>query len=70
MKSTDELRDDMVFFIWSFRNGFMRGHIASVAEVWDGDIPHFPKGCPAQAWSVAALVETEALIDDITNAKG
>lgn len=69
-KSSDELRDDIIFFIWSFRNGFMRGHIASVAEVWDGDIPHFPKGCPAQAWSVAALVEAEALIDAIKNAKG
>lgn len=69
-KTPDELREDIIFFIWSFRNGFMRGHIASVAEVWDGDIPHFPKGCPAQAWSVAALVEAEALIDAIKVSKG
>ncbi len=69
-KSPDELRDDIIFFIWSFRNGFMRGHIASIAEVWDGDLPHFPKGCPAQAWSVAAIVEAEALIDMIKSSKG
>ncbi len=27
--------------------------IGSIAEVFDGDAPHRPNGCPAQAWSVA-----------------
>ncbi len=27
----------------------------SIAEVFDGDPPHTPRGCPAQAWSVAEL---------------
>ncbi len=27
--------------------------IGSLAEVFDGDAPHRPNGCPAQAWSVA-----------------
>jgi glycogen debranching enzyme len=40
----------------------MKGHIASIAEVWDGDAPHFPKGAPAQAWSVAALYNVENYI--------
>ena len=48
--------------IEKFRNGYRKGHIASVAEVWDGDRPHFPKGCPAQAWSVAAVYHVERML--------
>ncbi|MCD4829611.1 MAG: amylo-alpha-1,6-glucosidase [Candidatus Cloacimonetes bacterium] len=48
--------------ICKFRNGYRKGHIASVAEVWDGDRPHFPKGCPAQAWSVAAIYHIERML--------
>jgi glycogen debranching enzyme len=43
----------------------MRGHIASIAEVWDGDMPHFPKGAPAQAWSVAALYNIETFLESL-----
>jgi len=49
-------------FIGCFRNSFMRGHIASIAELWDGDSPHFPKGAPAMALSVAALYNIETYI--------
>jgi glycogen debranching enzyme len=27
--------------------------LGQIAEVFDGDAPHTPRGCPAQAWSVA-----------------
>lgn len=27
--------------------------VGSIAEIFDGDPPHTPRGCPAQAWSVA-----------------
>ena len=27
--------------------------VGQVAEIFDGDPPHHPRGCPAQAWSVA-----------------
>jgi glycogen debranching enzyme len=30
--------------------------IGSVSEIFDGDPPHTPGGCPAQAWSVAELL--------------
>jgi len=30
--------------------------IGSVSEIFDGDPPHTPCGCPAQAWSVAELL--------------
>ena len=51
--------------ISKFRSGFMRGHIASVAQIWDGENPHFPKGAPAQAISVAALYNIESFIASI-----
>jgi predicted glycogen debranching enzyme len=62
-KTTSEMVNDLVKIVASLRNGFMKGHIRSVAEVWDGDKSHFPKGCPAQAWSVAALYRIEHLIN-------
>ncbi len=62
IKPLSEIKDELAQIITVFRNGFMRGHIASVAEVWDGDHPHFPKGAPAQAWSVAALYNIETFI--------
>ncbi|MDY0151083.1 MAG: amylo-alpha-1,6-glucosidase [Candidatus Cloacimonas sp.] len=61
-KSNAEIREALVSFIQTFRHSFMRGHIASVAEIYDGDSPHFPKGAPAQAWSVAALYNVEGYI--------
>lgn len=64
-KSEQELAESLGDFVQVLRNGFMRGHIASVAEVWDGENPHFPKGAPAQAWSVAALYNIESFIDSL-----
>lgn len=39
--------------------GGCRGHIA---EIFDGDAPQRPQGCPAQAWSVAELNRVLVLI--------
>ena len=30
--------------------------LGSVSEIFDGDPPHTPRGCPAQAWSVGELL--------------
>jgi len=64
-KPSQETASHIAYLIQKLRNGYMRGHIASVAEVWDGDKPHFPKGCPAQAWSVAALYSIENILLDL-----
>jgi glycogen debranching enzyme len=32
-----------------------RGCLGSIAEIYDGDEPREPRGCPAQAWSVAEI---------------
>ncbi|MBU4486069.1 MAG: amylo-alpha-1,6-glucosidase [Candidatus Delongbacteria bacterium] len=60
-----EIKSAIEMFTDKFKQGILKGHIASVAEVWDGDNPHFPKGCPAQAWSVAALIIAEHIFDKI-----
>jgi len=36
--------------------------IGQVSEVCDGDAPHRPDGCPAQAWSVAELLRLWMLV--------
>lgn len=30
--------------------------VGQVSEIFDADMPHHPRGCPAQAWSVAELI--------------
>jgi predicted glycogen debranching enzyme len=37
--------------------------IGSVSEVFDGDAPHRPGGCIAQAWSVAELIRLYTLLE-------
>jgi len=39
-----------------------------LAEVYDGDPPYRPGGCPAQAWSVAEVRRARRLIADSANA--
>lgn len=65
VKSDQEIIENLSNFIGCFRNGFMKGHIASIAEIWDGDLPHFPKGAPAMAMSVAALYNIETFITSL-----
>ena len=38
------------------------GCLGSISEIFDGDAPHKPKGCFAQAWSVAELIRAYQLI--------
>jgi predicted glycogen debranching enzyme len=36
--------------------------IGSISELFDGDAPHRPRGCPAQAWSVAEVLRVWRLL--------
>jgi glycogen debranching enzyme len=44
----------------------------SIAEIYDGDEPRSPKGCPAQAWSVAEVARVKASLErnDLMAASG
>jgi glycogen debranching enzyme len=37
-----------------------RGCIGSIAEIYDAEEPRRPRGCPAQAWSVAEIARARA----------
>ena len=37
----------------------------SIQEIFDGDLPHFPRGCINQAWSVAEILRS--WVEDIDN---
>ncbi|MHC4558826.1 MAG: amylo-alpha-1,6-glucosidase, partial [Planctomycetota bacterium] len=39
------------------------GCLGSISEIFDGDAPHKPRGCIAQAWSVAELIRAYHLIN-------
>jgi len=40
------------------------GCIGSISEIFDGDAPHKPRGCIAQAWSVGELLRAYELINN------
>lgn len=50
--------DEPVPFDWQPLLTHIRqqGCIGSVSEIFDGDVPHSPKGAYAQAWSVAEMI--------------
>lgn len=46
-----------------FKDHLRDACIGSISEIFDGDAPHFPRGCFAQAWSVAEVLR--AYIEDV-----
>jgi len=38
--------------------------LGQVSEIFDGDPPHTPRGCPAQAWSVACVLEAWVKLEE------
>lgn len=49
--------DEMLKGLTEHLKDKMLGH---VSEIFDGDAPHAPRGCPAQAWSIAELIRSLA----------
>jgi predicted glycogen debranching enzyme len=46
-----------------FADHLSEGCLGQVAEIFDGNVPQLPKGCAAQAWSVAELLR--AAVEDV-----
>jgi len=46
-------------FLRAFREHLTGAGVGQVSEIFDGDAPHTPRGCIAQAWSVAELLRCE-----------
>ena len=36
--------------------------LGHVSEIFDGDPPHTPRGCPFQAWSLAELLRLDRVV--------
>ncbi len=54
----DEVRRVIAPLIESLNSGCL----GQIAEVYDGDAPHRPAGCPAQAWSVAEVLRVLTML--------
>jgi glycogen debranching enzyme len=51
-----ESRNAAKQFIEGFRDHLADAGLGQVSEIFDADAPHGPRGCIAQAWSVAELL--------------
>ena len=51
-------------FIKPMSDHLQDGCIGNISEIFDGDIPFYPRGCFAQAWSVAEVLRVWALCTD------
>lgn len=43
--------------------------LGTVSEIFDGDPPHAPRGCIAQAWSVGEVLRAKRLVDSASAAR-
>jgi glycogen debranching enzyme len=55
---TDEARRRADHFLDPLRAHLWEAGLGQISEVFDGDAPHRPGGCFAQAWSVAEILRT------------
>jgi predicted glycogen debranching enzyme len=46
-------------YVQTFRQHLQEAGVGQISEIFDGDEPHAPRGCIAQAWSVAELLRCE-----------
>lgn len=56
--NTPEVRDRVDRFLQPLREHLWQAGLGQISEVFDGDSPHRPGGCFAQAWSVAEVLRT------------
>jgi len=52
-----------------FRHHLSEGMLGSISEIFDGEAPHAPKGCAAQAWSVAEVLRCYRKLEAIDRGK-
>jgi predicted glycogen debranching enzyme len=51
-----ERKDRITEIINGFRPHLSEAGLGQISEIFDAEWPHSPRGCPAQAWSVAELL--------------
>lgn len=55
-------RDARARFLAPFREHLRVAGLGHVSELFDGDAPHGPGGCPFQAWSLGELLRLERVV--------
>lgn len=61
--NTFEARRNAMNFILPFIDHMKDGGLGNISEIFDGNNPHYPRGCFAQAWSVAEILR--AAVEDV-----
>lgn len=60
---TPTIREEACSFLDGLGRHVHEACLGQVSEVFDGDVPHHPRGCPAQAWSIAEPLR--AMVEDL-----
>jgi predicted glycogen debranching enzyme len=60
---TKKDRQDAARLLEGFRQHLTEAGLGQISEIFDGDSPHAPRGCIAQAWSVAEILR--AAVEDV-----
>ena len=55
-KSYPDREDRVAEVLSGFKSHLFEAGVGQISEIFDGDAPHHPRGCPAQAWSVAEVL--------------
>jgi glycogen debranching enzyme len=51
-------------WLTQFAGHLREAGLGQISEIFDGDYPHNPDGCIAQAWSVAEILRLAKLISN------
>jgi len=62
-----EARAQAAKLLEPFRKHLREAGLSQISEILDADLPHRPRGCIAQAWSVADLLRAAA--EDVFNVR-
>jgi glycogen debranching enzyme len=60
---TVQARERAAEFVAPFRSHLYEAGLGQISEIFDGDAPHAPRGCYAQAWSVGEVLR--CYVEDI-----
>jgi predicted glycogen debranching enzyme len=60
---SDDAREQARIWLANFQAHLSEAGLGHISEIFDGDAPHKPDGCIAQAWSVAEVLR--AAVEDI-----
>lgn len=66
-RGTQKSREQAARWLTGFHEHLSDAGLGQVSEIFDGDPPHRPRGCIAQAWSVAELLR--ATVEDVFELK-